>query len=63
METGSILKRQSDEALFKVIDLAHWSLITRIGLGHFEEYRVKWTGDNEYISSKGDVFTLCPSEV
>lgn len=57
MKNGDILIETETGKKFKVIDLGHWSLISAVGFDH-DECRVKWLGDNEWVSHKGRSFIL-----
>lgn len=47
MTTADKMIRQSDGKVFDVVEPAHWTLI----IGHgAEEDRVKWLGDDTFVS-------------
>lgn len=60
MKVGSILKRESDGALFKVVDLGHWSSIKQVDGP--ESFVVKWMGSDLYVGVHGPTFQLLPEK-
>jgi len=58
MKSTDILQRQSDRALFRVVNLAHWSDVEGISDKSVGEVDlVKWVGGDQYVScDKGDMY-------
>ena len=58
MYSNSILRRDSDGTLFRVVYLGHWSEIVSVTDKNDVDY-VKWYGDRDYVSAyKGETYKL-----